>query len=254
MINKKIGYLGIIARMGSQRLVDKHMIEINQQPIIQYLIDRLSFHLKEEINKNKLQIVILTGSKNKNKLLENIANIWGIKIFYGNDDNIPLRMIDFLKYTKGNFIIPIDGDDILCSPEGIKSIIGRLNEGEEYIQTRGLPFGMNSMGLTTKFLEDSINYINREKLETGWGWIFNKEKCYYIDYELIDERLRFTLDYLEDLHFFENIILNKIDIISISTKDIIDLVIRKKYYLTNQEINKMYWTNFNKQQKMEMEE
>ena len=111
------------------------------------------------------------------------------------------------------------------------------------------------MGMTTSFLQESISKNDRNKLETGWGWIFDEKPCYYIDFKFNnDNRLRFTLDYKEDLNFFKKLILSLIYIISANTNDIIDLVIKEKYYLENEKINSLYWDNFKKQQSLEIGE
>ena len=43
------GYIGIIARMGSERLSNKHVININQTPIIKFLIGSSNFSISASI-------------------------------------------------------------------------------------------------------------------------------------------------------------------------------------------------------------
>ena len=59
------GCIGIIAKLDSKRLLNKHLIKVNGQPILKYLIDRIKNEFKNEINDKNLNLMILTGSKKK---------------------------------------------------------------------------------------------------------------------------------------------------------------------------------------------
>ena len=67
--------------------------------------------------------------------------------------------------TKYNydFVISIDGDDIFCAPEGIKKIYKKMITSSKYVKTDGYPFGMNSMGLSKKFILESTSRILRNQ-------------------------------------------------------------------------------------------
>ena len=50
----------ITARLGSTRLSEKHLIEVNEKPFIKWLVERFSTAFKENIEKNELKIFITT--------------------------------------------------------------------------------------------------------------------------------------------------------------------------------------------------
>ena len=201
--------VGIIARLGSKRLHNKHLIKINGDAIIGFLIKRLQYYFRKNNLDSFLEIMILTGNLTTNQSLGIVAKQFGVPIYYGNDNNIPRRMLDAVIKHDFDTIITVDGDDIFCSPEGIKEVHDCLVNGNEYVKTTHLPFGMNSMGLTRAFLRHSVENTTRENLQTGWGWIFNDDKCKILrDSIEPDKRLRFTLDYTEDLSFFKRIIMD----------------------------------------------
>ena len=240
------GCIGIIARMGSTRLPNKHLINVDDNPIISYLINRIKNEFSIELNQSCLDIYILTGNEKENKNLGNVAKETGVSIFYGDPDNIPNRLFQVVNENNFDFIISIDGDDVLCAPEGIRKVFKHLTLGDEYVKTVCYPFGMNSMGFRNNFLGNSLKLYEKKTLDTGWDWIFDEKKCLIIGDKLKDfGKLRFTLDYKEDFQFFKKIICSDIDIITATTSNIIENVIKNKFYLENMDLNKEYWENWN---------
>lgn len=243
----KTGIL-ITARLGSTRLKKKHLLAIDNVPIIQYLIKRIHSEFKHEIDGDKVKIFIATTEEPENKEFERFAGP-GIAVFYGNKNNIPLR---HLQTAQSNFldrIISIDGDDILCSPKGMRLIYEAFCDGKCYVRTVNLPFGMNSWGYSVDFLQESLSNHQNDVLETGWGRIFDEKMVTDIPVSLInnDDRLRFTLDYIEDFHLFEAIA--KImgdDIYTANDEEIINIVLNNNITDLNSAVTKRYWDNFNK--------
>lgn len=249
------GGIGVIARLGSTRLLDKHLIPINGVPIIQYLIERIKTQFNLELSSGEIEISLLTGGNTKNKRLADVFYNNGLKAFFGSDDNIPLRMLQAMESYGWDYIISIDGDDILCSTEGMAQVQSSIRSGGNYIISIGLPFGMNSMGLSYSFLKNALKLVDSSKLETGWGWIFNKTKMDTIDlsFEFPPDCLRFTLDYKEDLEFFKAVINRITNINLISDKDLVDLVLKENLHRCNKHLMNEYWKNFQKEQKSEKE-
>ena len=253
--NNKKGCIVIIARLGSIRLRNKHLILVNQKPIISFLIERIKNEFRKEIKSGDLELFIVTGKKINNIPLGKIGLKHNIKTFFGNDSNIPKRLSEFLKKNHFNFLISIDGDDILCAPESMRSIFNDLKKGSNYVKTINYPFGMNSTGFERNFLLNNVELNNNETLETGWGWIFNNSECKEIgEKKILDQRLRFTLDYKDDLTFFKRIIESKLDIIKSSSEQIIEYVLFHKIFLKNMKLNDEYWENYNAQKLLEIKE
>ncbi|MBT3935422.1 MAG: hypothetical protein HOF35_14300 [Bacteroidetes bacterium] len=246
------GGLGIIARLGSTRLPDKHLNTINNIPVTQYLIDRIVSHFNNEIIKGGLEVSLLTGAKSSNQKLADVFFDNGLKVFFGSDNNIPLRIFQAMQEFNWDYIISIDGDDIFCSTDGMKQVHTLLMSGTSYVITKGLPFGMNSMGLNRSFVKNAIKRVNHSNLETGWGWVFDKDTVEEVNYSYdFPKYLRFTLDYCEDLEFFKAIIQKEIDWKSISDKKLINLVLDNKLYLYNKDLMDEYWNNFYNEQNFE---
>jgi spore coat polysaccharide biosynthesis protein SpsF (cytidylyltransferase family) len=242
----------ITARLGSTRLNEKHLIEVNKKTLVEWLVARFSKAFIKEIENDKLKIFITTSDRIENKKFEQIFSESGTIVFYGSDENIPLRHLQCAIANNIDYIISIDGDDILCSTEASKIVMEKLLSGSAMVQTKGLPLGMNSTGYSKVFLEDSLNGIEAIKLETGWGKIFDVSKIEVIplkDNEMI-EKIRMTLDYEADADFFEKVI-SSTDVINSSDDLLIDSILSNKWNLLNEHLDDVYWSNFNKQKEEE---
>ena len=172
------GYLGIIARMGSKRLPDKHAININQVPIIKYLINRMKTYFDKDIQQEKIKIVILTGSENKNSLLGEIANQCEIEVYYGDDDNIPIRMFNFLKYKKDKFVKGFTTNPSLMRQSGAKSY-------KSY--SIKLLKNSNNKPVSLEVFSDNIDEMyNQGKIINDWG------KNVYVKIPVVNTKGKFT--------------------------------------------------------------
>ncbi|MFZ5753914.1 MAG: cytidylyltransferase domain-containing protein [Bacillota bacterium] len=236
----------INARLGSTRLKKKHLLPINDKPILSYLLDRIAVEFKNELVTKQVKIVIATSDEPMNALFEEIQKD-GISVFYGSLYNIPLRHLQAAEKFCFDRIISVDGDDILCSTHGMRLIYHQLSSGSAYAKTSSLPFGMNSFGYTTNFLRKSLANHSHKLLETGWGRIFNSATPTEIavPFAVQNDLLRFTLDYQEDYKFFKELITALGDKVYTATdEEIVDLVLEGKLYEINESITREYWDNF----------
>lgn len=245
----------IVARLGSTRLTQKHLIEAAGKTFIEWLAERYTFAFRKEIEQGEVTVFVTTSPNEENKKFETVfANNPAVKIFYGADSNIPLRQWQSAAANGIDNIISIDGDDILCSTEAAIIVRNKLLQHCDYVKTSGLALGMNVMGYKTAFLKNSLDKAQASTLETGWGRIFNEEKAENIslgNYDL-DKRLRLTLDYNEDAEFFKKVIEGlREKIFETNDASLIDYIIQNKYYQLNEKVNDIYWQNFDEQKKAE---
>lgn len=244
-----IGIL-FIARLGSTRLQQKHLIKAEQKAFIEWLVARFAYEFEKEISNEEVKLILTTSILPENKQFEKILQELPVEVFYGNDGNIPWRQLECAEAYNLQGIISIDGDDILCSTSGARLLFNELTKkGRPYVKTSGLPFGMNSMGWSTSFLKNAIGEIKSDILETGWGRIFENQAGSNVQINGYPENsnLRFTLDYPDDAKFFRSIIKFLGDkTLSISDEELIKIVMENRFYEINASLHKEYWSNFNK--------
>ncbi|GAG85708.1 unnamed protein product, partial [marine sediment metagenome] len=107
------------ARLDSTRLKRKHLIKINNLTLIEILILRYYKKFEEPIKIGNVIIVLATSDKEINREFEEIfLNYDFVKIFYGNENNLPQRHIDCAEFYDLTHIISIEGDVPFCSTEG----------------------------------------------------------------------------------------------------------------------------------------
>lgn len=241
------------ARLASTRLREKHFILAGSRPFIKWLVDRFASEFNKEIANGTVQLFITTSLNPENKKFEELENV---TVFYGSDENIPMRHLQCAQQHNVENIITIDGDDVLCSTAAARQVLNKLNQGKLIVQTKGLPLGMNVAGYKTSLLKKALALSNTTKLETGWGRIFDNMAIEYIKYDEHSgtQMLRFTLDYEQDADFFKKIIENiGTQTLTITDTELIELVINNKWYLINASLNQQYWANFNNQKKSEQQ-
>lgn len=238
----------ITARLGSTRLKKKHLLKINDKPILYYLLQRICYEFKNEISNSKILIIISTSDEKENRKFEEFTGD-KIKIFYGSVNNIPLRHFQTANYYSLDNIVSIDGDDILCSLKGMRSVYNALINGKMYVKTIGLPLGMNSFGYSYNFLEYMIVNHKNDILETGWARIFDNDCLDKIRFKPFenDDKLRFTLDYKEDFDFFKSIFeITGNNYLSISDEYILQIVKENDLFKINESKIEEYLNNFKK--------
>lgn len=241
----KIGIF-ITARLGSTRLARKHLSPVAGRPILGYLLLRIQREFSRELAAGELEVVITTSDQAENRAFDELFSD-GVRVFYGSKDNIPLRHLQAAKAHGVDGIVAVDGDDILCSVRGMRSVLEALRAGAAYVKTAGLPFGMNCMGYATAFIERCIRGHEAETLETGWGRVFQADAVAEIRLSTIpdDPRLRFTLDYPEDYRFFSALVEAIGDrIVDAGDEAIVQTVLERGLYEITEPISRKYWDNF----------
>ena len=163
----------ITARMGSQRLPNKHFLYIKDQKMaINILLDTIYTEFAFEISNDLILPIIVTGNLGLNRRFSELTYEYNIPVFFGDDNNIPFRHSQAAKEYKIDSIIAIDGDDIMISRQAMRSVYQNLSLGADYTATSGLPLGMNVMGYSSKALL-RVQKVCLPVLDTGWGFIFD---------------------------------------------------------------------------------
>lgn len=198
----------ITVRSGSTRLQAKALRPVNGLPIISYLIERIKYILR-----NSVSLYICTTTLPEDNIFDNIALTHGITAYHGNPDNILKRHLDCALQEGIDFIINVDGDDILCNTEYINKAIEILQSTPQItiLKTAGLPFGTNCIGYSTQTLRETVKKHDFSVIDTGWSELIydnNMHLVKILEADAVDQmpNLRLTLDYEEDFEVFRHIL------------------------------------------------
>ena len=208
----KIGSL-IPIRLASERLPGKALIEVAGKPLVCHLIDRV-FECKYIRNKKDV-IVCTTKEKSDDRLVEVVTD-YGASIYRGSTDDIIKRFYDAINELELDYILQVDGDDILCATEYMDLTMESLisDKSLDIVTCEGLPLGIASKSFTKNAMNRVFSYYQTNENDTGFIYFFTKtglcnQKIIQpiSDKHILDEA-RLTLDYPVDLEFFKIIIEN----------------------------------------------
>jgi len=243
----------ITVRLASTRLPYKAVKEVAGKKILEFLIDRIkAFNANEEI-------FICTTKLPEDSLLDMVASQNDVNCYHGHADNLLQRHLACAMENGIEFIVNVDGDDIFCNPELIGRVISLyLSTKGQYdiIKTIDYPFGTNVMAYKTEVLRKIIENKENEKIDTGWGSLFNDSRfnIYIIQAEEDEQdQVRLTLDYEEDFLLFKHLIesLNMANQV-VKQNDIINYIkSNPETRNINSDCDEKYWENFHAKVKEE---
>lgn len=236
----------IPVRIKSARLPGKPLLKIEGKTVIEHLIGRVKTAKLPEL------IVLCTTTNSDDEKLVEIAERNNIECFRGNEKDILKRYLDAAMKYKIDFIVNVDGDDILCDPIYIDKIIESYTKTQaDFIRCEGLPFGVASCGINVKALKKVCEIKDENNTETGWSAYFTDTKMFNIEViqaenELKHPEIRGSLDYPEDYEFFKEIFDRLYKPGKLFTlKEVLELLKNNPQIVNiNKNLQKAYWERF----------
>jgi len=195
----------IQARMGSTRLPGKVLADIEGKPLIWHIYHRL-----QKIPSIS-EIIISTTNNLKDKQLIEFAKNEKIQYFAGSEDDLIDRIYKTGKKFNCDIILKINADSPLIDINMIEKGINKFLTSKEKPDLvtncveETFPEGMQYAIFNFKTIENLWNTLN----EDFWREFFyrfmieNKEKFFIINLKNYSDlsKLRWTVDYKEDLEF-----------------------------------------------------
>jgi spore coat polysaccharide biosynthesis protein SpsF len=202
----KIGAL-VPVRLASERMPGKALLPIAGRPAILHLLDRLfeSKFLAPE------RVVLCTTEDASDDPLLKVARESGAQVFRGNTDNIIDRLYRAVQHFGFDMVIQADGDDPCSDTSYMNLCMERLiaNPDLDIVVTEGLPLGLGSKAIRTSAIRTVWEHHLTKRNDTGFIYYFTrtglcrtasvKPTCP----EHVHTEARLTLDYAQDLAFFE---------------------------------------------------
>ena len=201
----KIGIF-IPVRLSSKRFPKKAIIDTYFGKPLEILIQNLS---KNYIKKK--DIVICTTKDKCDKKLKILSKKIKCNFFSGSKSDIVNRFYNAnLKY-KYDYIVEVDGDDIMTDFKFIDICIKTLQKKKlDFVYSSNLPIGMNCKVFTSEALKKTNHITLSKNNANGFMSLFyknpliSKKKLFFTGYA--KPKVRLTLDYIEDIKFFETLL------------------------------------------------
>ncbi len=198
----------ITVRTNSTRLPNKALLKIMGKETIVHLIDR--------VKKSKLadKIILCTTKNKEDDILCKIAKQNSIEYFRGSENDKLERWNGACKKFNVDFFVTADGDDLFCEPQLIDLAFKQQKiSQEDFIESEKTICGAFTYGISTKALSKVCEIKDSENTEMMWVYfketgLFNISQLKNIPKEYVRKDIRMTLDYPDDLIFFETVISN----------------------------------------------
>jgi len=196
----------IQARMGSSRLPNKVMKEVDGKPLIGYLIERLS--LAKHIDK----IVLATSTNQENDGLVEYVESLEVDVFRGDENDVLSRFQQVAKGYNATDIVRITGDSPLVDPEICDSLIAYYLENKleySFLSERfceGVDCEVVSSNVLFKLDEYTLKPSHHEHVTL---YIYQHPELFnfsFLENSSDDAKYRFTVDNKEDLFVVTHIL------------------------------------------------
>jgi spore coat polysaccharide biosynthesis protein SpsF len=196
----------ITVRNGSTRLPNKALINFNGMTVIEYIIQRHK-------NAKVCDSIILCTTENKNDdSLIDIAKKNNINFFRGSETDKLERWKGAADEFDVKYIVTADGDDLFCEPKLIDLAFEQFEKSQpDFIQANGVICGAFTYGIKSDALRKACEIKDTSNTEMMWVFftqtnLFKIEELQKVPMKFYRNDIRMTLDYKEDLDFFNAII------------------------------------------------
>lgn len=216
----KTGFL-ITARLKSERLPKKLLLEVNGEAYIRWMIRRLKLATSLE------EIVLCTSTNPQDDPLETVAKEEGVACFRGSEDDVIQRLYDAsLKYQL-DYVVNMTADCPLLPYDLIDDLIECYNKTDaDLVKCHHLPVGIYLSGLKPEAMKRLLELKASGNTEY-WLYYFLKTDLFKVEQLSTPSHwnkpeYRLALDYPEDHEVFK-IVYEDLgpDAYKVSTSDLI---------------------------------
>ena len=209
-MKKNIKYGAILeARMGSTRLPGKSLFDLNGEPLIKRVIDRIK-------SSNRLdQIVLATTDNSIDDILVHYAEEINIDVFRGSEENVLERVVLAAEEYSIKYIVELHGDNPFLDPEIIDNAIEMFEIKKcDYISNtikKTFPMGLRVQVFPTNLLREIYDTIDDPAVNEHVSLYFYENPDMYklenltAPSEINRPEIRLTVDTKEDFQFASNI-------------------------------------------------
>jgi spore coat polysaccharide biosynthesis protein SpsF len=238
----------IPVRLSSSRLPRKGLLDLAGRPALEHLIEGMKLAKRLDV------IVLCTTNESIDDPLVDVANRSHVEIFRGSRDDLLDRYRGAALRYGLDFIVNVDGDDILTDYEHVDGVAAEIASSDaDFVRCEGLPFGANPLGFRVGALQRVCELKTTSDTATGWGryftdtGLFNCRVLQITDPELNHPEIRLTMDYTEDYRLLCALFGELYrDGKQVRLRDVIRLLqCRPELLSINSGLEERYWNHFN---------
>lgn len=205
--------IGVIqARMNSERLAGKVMLEILGKPMIWHIYNRL------KNSKLLADVVISTGESTNNSSICEYAQNHNIPYFSGSEVDLIDRLYQTATKFNASAIVRITADCPLADPKIIDNLVSEFIEKHDQYdivtncKIRTFPHGLDAEVYSINVLKKLWQEIKEPQLREWFPFYIEKNITEFRILNIVNStdqsNLRWTVDYPEDFEFIEQIYQN----------------------------------------------
>lgn len=206
----KVGVV-VLSRYSSSRLPGKALMEINNKPILMFIIERLGQVFE------KSHLIIATSTYESDNPIADFANAHGIDCYRGSLENVSERFLEAAEKKGFDYVIRINGDNIFLDIPTLKEMLDILSEKPvdflSNVKDRTFPKGMSIEIVNVNFYREKLPDIESNSQYREHVTLYFYENLdqgnFYFFYNLKYPQLagmQLALDTKDDLIRTENII------------------------------------------------
>ncbi len=197
----------LLARMGSSRLPGKALTELYDKSVTGHIIERMAAFAPLD------EIVLATPDSPENKPLQAEGAQHGASIFAGSEDDVLDRLYQAAKAHRADIIVHVGGDQPFADPALMGQALDLLRaENADYVcnfLTQSYPSGQEQDVFTFTALERAWqNATLKTHRVNALAYFYHHADDFTLhgfSYPRNMSRHRWTLDYPEDLTFFQEV-------------------------------------------------
>jgi spore coat polysaccharide biosynthesis protein SpsF len=194
----KLG-IALSIRDKSTRLPSKTWANLGGLPLIKFMLERL--------DSTGLPVFIATSTDPGDDKISEL-NSSSIRVFRGHPEDKLQRYLDLCEQEALDFLVVVDGDDPLIDLTKILHIVDvKKTSNSNLITFENFALGISPIGISKILLAEAVKNKKQNDSEVWLSFVRNlrsiNEWVLYNDNESINDDIRLTIDYPEDLLLIE---------------------------------------------------
>lgn len=197
------------ARMSSQRLPGKMLMQVSNKPMLQYLLERL----KGPEFFDEIVVIVATSTEAEDDAIEQFCEKFGVPCERGALNDVARRFIGVAQKYDLDAVVRISGDSPLIAPElirqGIQLYVENSCDLVTNVYPRSFPKGQSVEVISVRALRQAYGEMTSQDREHVTPYLYRHADQYQIHNfsSNVDlSALQLSVDTEDDLNFFSAIV------------------------------------------------